>query len=44
MKADGTKRLAQPQSHSVEDYLEAIFELDEEGVRVVQTRLARRLG
>jgi len=31
-------------THSVEDYLEAIYELHEEGERVVQARIARRLG
>ena len=29
---------------SVDEYLEAIFELEEEGVRVIQARLAERLG
>jgi len=32
------------ESHGVEDYLEAIYELQEEGERVVQARIARRLG
>lgn len=31
-------------THGVEDYLEAIYELQEEGVRVVQARISRRLG
>lgn len=30
--------------HGVDDYLEAIYELEEEGQEVVQARLARRLG
>jgi DtxR family Mn-dependent transcriptional regulator len=36
--------LSNPESHGVEDYLEAIYELLEEGERVVQARIARRLG
>jgi DtxR family Mn-dependent transcriptional regulator len=36
--------LSNPESHGVEDYLEAIYELQEEGDRVVQARIARRLG
>ena len=31
-------------SHGIDDYLEAIYELQEEGQRVVQARIARRLG
>lgn len=31
-------------SHGIDDYLEAIYELSEEGERVVQARIARRLG
>src|SRR2546426_10131315 len=37
-------RLRNPESHGVEDYLEAVYELKEEGERVVQARIARRLG
>jgi len=33
-----------PESHGVDDYLEAVYELQEEGERVVQARIARRLG
>jgi DtxR family Mn-dependent transcriptional regulator len=36
--------LSNPESHGVEDYLEAIYELQEEGARVVQAQIARRLG
>jgi len=36
--------LSNPESHGVEDYLEAIYELQEEGERVVQARISRRLG
>src|SRR6266852_4012125 len=36
--------LSNPESHGVEDYLEAIYELQEEGDRVVQARISRRLG
>jgi DtxR family Mn-dependent transcriptional regulator len=36
--------VAGSEAHSVEDYLEAIYELAEEGERVVQARVARRLG
>jgi DtxR family Mn-dependent transcriptional regulator len=36
--------LSNPESHGVEDYLEAIYELQEEGERVVQAQIARRLG
>jgi DtxR family Mn-dependent transcriptional regulator len=36
--------MAAVESHGIEDYLEAIYELAEEGERVVQARLARRLG
>jgi DtxR family transcriptional regulator, iron-dependent repressor len=36
--------LRNPESHGVEDYLEAVYELNEEGERVVQARIARRLG
>ncbi|HVL32102.1 MAG TPA: MarR family transcriptional regulator, partial [Actinomycetota bacterium] len=32
------------EAHGAEDYLEAIYELAEEGERVVQARIARRLG
>lgn len=32
------------ETHGVDDYLEAIYELEEEGREVVQARLARRLG
>lgn len=32
------------EAHGVDDYLEAIYEIREEGERVVQARLARRLG
>lgn len=39
---DPERRQAEP--HGVEDYLEAIYELEEEGVRVVQAAVARRLG
>ena len=31
-------------SHGIDDYLEAIYELQEEGARVVQAGVARRLG
>ncbi len=31
-------------THGIDDYLEAIYELQEEGERVVQARIARRLG
>jgi DtxR family transcriptional regulator, Mn-dependent transcriptional regulator len=31
-------------THGIDDYLEAIYELQEEGERVVQARVARRLG
>lgn len=33
-----------PQSHTVEDYLEAIYEFDEENVSVIGARVAERLG
>ena len=33
-----------PDSHSTDDYLEAVYEMHEEGVDVVQVRLAERLG
>ncbi|TML81194.1 MAG: metal-dependent transcriptional regulator [Actinobacteria bacterium] len=36
--------MSNPESHGVEDYLEAIYELQEEGERVVQARISRRLG
>lgn len=36
--------MSNPESHGVEDYLEAIYELLEEGQRVVQAQIARRLG
>ncbi|MGZ4188377.1 MAG: metal-dependent transcriptional regulator [Actinomycetota bacterium] len=36
--------MSNPESHGVEDYLEAIYELQEEGQRVVQAQIARRLG
>jgi DtxR family transcriptional regulator, Mn-dependent transcriptional regulator len=36
--------LSNPESHGVEDYLEAIYELQEEGDRVVQAHISRRLG
>lgn len=36
--------MAAVESHGIEDYLEAIYELEEEGERVVQARIARRLG
>ena len=36
--------MSNPESHGVEDYLEAIYELQEEGDRVVQARISRRLG
>lgn len=32
------------ESHGVEEYLEAVYELEEEGVRVLQARIAERLG
>lgn len=32
------------ESHGAEDYLEAVYELHEEGERVLQARVARRLG
>lgn len=32
------------ESHGMDEYLEAIYELQEEGERVVQARIARRLG
>ena len=32
------------ESHGVDDYLEAIYELQEEGQRVLRARIARRLG
>ena len=36
--------MSNPESHGVEDYLEAIYELQEEGDRVVQAQISRRLG
>lgn len=33
-----------PEAHGASEYLEAIYELAEEGVRVVQVRIAERLG
>lgn len=32
------------ESHGAEGYLEAVYELNEEGVRVLQARIAQRLG
>lgn len=37
-------REAPRDSHGVDDYLEAIYELEEEGTRAVQARVADRLG
>jgi len=34
----------QPDSHGTDDYLEAVYEMHEEGLDVVQARLAERLG
>lgn len=36
--------MGHPESHGIDDYLQAIYELREEGHRVVQARVARRLG
>lgn len=33
-----------PDSHGIQDYLEAVYELEEEGETVVQARIASRLG
>jgi len=33
-----------PDTHGTDDYLEAVYEMHEEGFPVVQARLAERLG
>lgn len=44
LAAQGGEPAIAADSHGVDDYLEAIYELLEEGQRVVQARIARRLG
>ena len=47
--ASGRPRILRPvariaDAHGTDDYLEAVYEMHEEGVEVVQARLAERLG